>query len=372
MCRLARRCPDGEDGAIAILVAILVVGGVLMAMLAMTVDVGQLYAERRELQNGADAAVLAVAQDCAKGTTCDASTAGNSTAGKLANANAKDAASAVDEVCGHGHANLAPCPQSSTSVYDCPALPSANTKFVQVRTSTLRSDDSHLMPPVFARLLLGNETYDGTSVHACARAAWGPPSQVESALPVTISLCEWQRYTASGTMYAPPPPYTSGLPAGFEHVLYLHDTKGASGCPASPSGGDLPGGFGWLNSTQCRALVDENSWVDDDTGVSINGDCKDVIAGLVGKVIYLPIFDQTNDLTGSNGAYHIQQFVAFYLSGYNLPAAKPNHVDSAVGGRLCKGNDKCLYGWFTEGTVPSGGSIGGGPDMGVTTIVLIG
>ena len=105
----------------------------------------------------------------------------------------------------------------------------------------------------------------------------------------------------------------------------------SAACPAGPSGSDLPGGFGWLNSNQCRALVDENSWVDDDTGVSINGDCKDVIAGLVGKVIYLPIFDQTNDLTGSNGAYHIPQFVAFYLSGYNLPAAKPNHVDSAVG-----------------------------------------
>ena len=50
------------------LVAVLLGGGVLLGLGAMVIDVGQLYQERAELQNGADAAALAVAKSCALGT----------------------------------------------------------------------------------------------------------------------------------------------------------------------------------------------------------------------------------------------------------------------------------------------------------------
>ena len=50
-----------------ILVAILLGFGVLLGMAALVIDVGRLYQERAELQNGADAAAIGVAKSCALG-----------------------------------------------------------------------------------------------------------------------------------------------------------------------------------------------------------------------------------------------------------------------------------------------------------------
>lgn len=60
-----RRRPTGEEGAVAVFVAVLLV--VFMAAVALTVDVGGLYLRRRELVNGADAAALSAARTCARG-----------------------------------------------------------------------------------------------------------------------------------------------------------------------------------------------------------------------------------------------------------------------------------------------------------------
>jgi Flp pilus assembly protein TadG len=49
-----------DRGAIGVLVGMLLATGVLLGMAALTVDVGMLYQERAELQNGADAASIAV------------------------------------------------------------------------------------------------------------------------------------------------------------------------------------------------------------------------------------------------------------------------------------------------------------------------
>jgi len=57
----------GERGAIATIVAMLFGLGVLLGAGALTVDVGNINAERRQLQNGADAAALSAARDCAGG-----------------------------------------------------------------------------------------------------------------------------------------------------------------------------------------------------------------------------------------------------------------------------------------------------------------
>ena len=57
-----------DRGAVLVWVALMIV--VLLGVGALVLDVGALCVERRELQNGADAAALAVAQDCAEGD-CD-------------------------------------------------------------------------------------------------------------------------------------------------------------------------------------------------------------------------------------------------------------------------------------------------------------
>ena len=102
MALLRDEQPDErESGAIIVIVAVLLVGGVLIGMAALSIDVGSLYAERRQLQNGADSAALAVAQDAAR--SCSTGSCVPTTrAQTYANSNAKDGASSVLEVCGAG------------------------------------------------------------------------------------------------------------------------------------------------------------------------------------------------------------------------------------------------------------------------------
>ena len=54
--------PDSERGAAGVLVAVMML--VLIGVGAIAVDVGQIYAERAELQNAADAGALAGAEIC--------------------------------------------------------------------------------------------------------------------------------------------------------------------------------------------------------------------------------------------------------------------------------------------------------------------
>lgn len=63
-----------ERGAVAVFVT--VVAAVLLGVLGLAVDAGALYQERKELRNGADAAALAIAEDCAlQPGTCSQGTA---------------------------------------------------------------------------------------------------------------------------------------------------------------------------------------------------------------------------------------------------------------------------------------------------------
>src|SRR5262249_30110205 len=194
-CPVLARLRRDDRGAIGVLVAILLSAGVLTGLAALVVDVGQVYAERSQLQNGADAGALAVAKSCAQGA-CAPGNAAN-----YANANSADGVSAVDLVCGSG--SLGACPPSTGALTDCPPAPPAGTNYVDVHTSTLTAGGSTLLPTAFAKTLLGNQNYNGTSVFACAQAEWGPPS-ASGGLAVTFSACEWDQAPSDGTVFAPP------------------------------------------------------------------------------------------------------------------------------------------------------------------------
>ena len=182
---------DDDDGAVTMIVAVVLAGGVLLGMAALTVDVGLIHAERRELQNGADAGALAVAQQCAVGPGCDTTTGG--LANTYADSNALDTQSRVTTVCGSGP-SVPGCPGASgPALTRCTAsVPSGLEGWIEVRTRTETTAGQTLLPPRFARSLAGNGSYAGTDVGACARAAWGTPTSAIPALPVTISC-------ASGT-----------------------------------------------------------------------------------------------------------------------------------------------------------------------------
>ena len=55
-----------ERGAVAVMVALLMVP--LIAFAAIAIDVAAMWSERQQLQTAADAGALAIAQDCARGT----------------------------------------------------------------------------------------------------------------------------------------------------------------------------------------------------------------------------------------------------------------------------------------------------------------
>lgn len=373
MLRLIRKRGQ-ERGAVAVVVAIVFGSLVVSGAAALTIDAGSLYSERRVVQNGADAASLALAQACARGDVARCSaTSGDLTS--LANLNSPDRFTDIDSVCG-STAPFASCgalPANPTLV-QCTKLPPsfpATVKWVEVRTKT-RSTTAN--PSVVRKYFanLSDPSYDGIGVKACARAAWGPPSGGPPTIPVTISVCEWNNLTATGTSFVGPGPYNdpyqspdlspgiaypSPGPLTYEKRLLLHDTTGSTTCPSGPSGADLPGGFGWLETAAgCEINVPATGWVADDPGNSPPSGCN--LAPLVGSVAYIPIYRNTDGLSGSNGRYLLDGFSAFYFTGYSIPSDRPRSI--ATDRHLCTPSQTCLYGWFTSGVIPVGTFLGGG------------
>lgn len=356
-----------DDGAAAILIAILL-PLVLLGFGALVIDAGSLYSERRQLQNGADAATLALAQVCASGSCTNSSGQSPLTqASGYADRNSKDGASYVDVnlICGTA-------PGLTACATTPPGLP-AGAKYVSVTTQTGTSAGASLMPAILGKVI--DSSYNGKTVAATAIAAYGAPAGLTSGLPVTISLCEWNAYTANGTVFGTPK-YTSKM----EHILYLHDTTGAAGCKAGPAGSDLPGGFGWLltKTSACTAYSDVNSEFPDDPGVSIDNACKDELDKLVNTTVNIPIFGSVSG-TGANIKYTMTGFAAFYLTGWGLPGT---FHDSTIPGTKCfqggklglSSSSKYLCGVFTTPLEPADGVIGGGAGLpgGVTVFQLIG
>jgi Flp pilus assembly protein TadG len=365
----ARLAGPGERGAIGVLVAVLISGGALFGVGALVIDVGQLYQNRAELQSGADAAALAVAKSCATGTCAP------SIATQYATANASKltgGTAGVDLVCGSGA--LGACPASTGQIYDCPAPPPAGTNYVDVHTSTKLANGSTLLPPAFAGTLLGNGGYRGSTVHACAQAEWGAPSTA-TVVGVTISACTWDQATSLGTSFAPAPPYPPNpLPAAsLDQVLQLHGTSKnpGSGCPTEPAGADAPGNFGWTSDLlgNCSVTVNGNTY-GGSTGTSVSGDCQTLLSAAwsARSLIYIPVYVSLSG-TGNNVSYTLKGFAAFVVTGYHMPSFTAK--DWLKPANDCKGSNFCLNGYFTQGLIPTTGTLGGS-NLGATVIKLAG
>jgi len=160
-----------ERGAVTTIVAILLGFGVVMGMSALVIDVGNLYAEREQLQSGADAGAYAVARACVT-NGCD-SAAGVATqvqlARRFAERNATDGQASVSEVCGRWGA-LPACDTPATNLTRCLRDPDPTETYVEVRVHTRMPDGSPLLPPTFAGGLAG-DGFNGTKVGACARVS---------------------------------------------------------------------------------------------------------------------------------------------------------------------------------------------------------
>jgi hypothetical protein len=347
-----------ESGATAVIVVLLLTA--LLGISAIVVDGGLLYFERRQLQNGADAGALAIAQDCSGGACGPYS----DTAFELAGLNAIDGESYA-EVCGSPGAGLPPC---SPAV----AAP-AGAEFVRVTNRTGDAAGTALLPPTLARAI--SPEYDGTTVSAAAAVAWGYPRQVQ-VLPLAISICDWRLGTGVGGNFPPAPPYPP-FPANPPFPEQTVKVQGNQSDTCVHNGQTYKGGFGWLapdtptSPRSCQATVDANSLeASGSTGASPPNpphdyDCSpDWFRDNVWKrTVYIPVFSETIG-QGSNASYRILGFAAFYVTGYDLTGQ--HRQPSQVTGDFPCGNDKCFSGYFHEDIIPAISY--GGPNLGLVSM----
>jgi Flp pilus assembly protein TadG len=380
---LLRLLGKDDRGAIGILIAVLIGGGVLLGMAALVVDVGQIYQNRAELQNGADAGALAVARQCGLNNCINTMT----TALGYANSNASGLTGHTDGVtivCGHDNQDpgaLNPCPAAieSSALTACPQDPTNGASFVDVLTSTKLPSGSTLLPPVFAQTLVGGPTYNGTTVQACAQAEWGTAEQSDS-LALTLSLCQWQDLTGTGG-------------SGFNTDVAVFIKGKAKQC-AGPAGQNMPGGFDWLqqtSSTSCTAYIDLTmDTTVTNTGNNVSGACKtallnDVNSATAGKpvTVFVPVFGCNQSApawcpvtgTGANAQYYVVGLAGFVIIGYaNIPGMQDNGTNTACTSvKGSGGNAPCLEGYFTPGLDPVAKHVNPSPSpFEVSTIALTG
>jgi Flp pilus assembly protein TadG len=358
--RLARAVlrPLGRDerGVIGVLIAMMFGAGVLTGIGALVIDAGQLFQERAELQNGADAAALAVAKSCATGTC--AAAAATTLAAQYANANASALTgnTAASVVCGTGA--LGACPGVTGAQTDCPAAPVGGAGYVDVRTSTLVGG-SILLPPIFAKSLLGNGSYQGSTVKACAQAQWGgapPPGIITAAF--TISACEWWQATTAGTVYAP---VTAPLAAN-DRQIKLRSGAGA-GCTGYATPADAVSLFGWMKEGNPGGCTSNS--IPGPTYPVLTSTPTDCNPGLFNDwtnrhtVIDIPVYTSVTGCCGS-AVYNLQGIAAFVVTGYNVPAtfggttSEPDWLNAALS---CSGATYCINGYFVSPLVPYTGTI---------------
>ena len=398
-----RRLRD-ETGAVAIVVALLATA--MFGFGALVIDVGALYSERRALQTGADAASLAIAQECAA-DECDSAGAA-ATATAFADSNALDASAGVKSICSNSPALL-----MGPQVTPCagPAGMPSGASFVTVTTKTRNPEPENT--DTVAPILSGIFGSDGVPVGARATAVWGGPGgTLAQSLPITFSYCEWAVLTRGGQDMPTWPLTTSDLNSpevrdlerkitffgGSEDPELNHCSEIASGSdlPEEPNP-DTPGGFGWADGAKegCTATDVEDGEYQKESG-NTDGDCSQKLISVYAntwtsgtpELLYLPVYE-----TVDNGTYKLQTYVAFVLTGFRLgtgcgPASScqgPSLVNNAThpAGELCHArnwqtgipyqtseqNQVCLTGFFVKAPPPASSPVGG-PSLGVTVFHL--
>lgn len=418
--RIKRR--STERGAVAVLTAV-VVGAVLLAVLALSVDVGGMTLERRQLQNAADATALALAQDCGSLPIDDCDPSLLSGVEPLLGDNSwLDDESAFDTsyyplgVCARNVGGFIDCDSASgteslSDLAKCPPVPDwlqgdgDVLPYVETYSRTL-DDGSGALLPAF-----GPDSAATTQV-ACSRAAWGPAAPAtQNIIALTMSQCDWvsqtgyditqppdaqpATFTIEPGPKGPKPGYDSdssnAIPDWPANERAVYSKGNPTSCETSSPGGTAPGGFAWLNSLGgCTAELDDDNWVKTKAGADAVCTTGQLDA-MVGTIIYVPVFDcmakeiknpipnpsaepnYCSSGVGDNTYYHVDGFAAFYLSGYFTNNGSHASV-RPPGGYRCGNPDRCLFGWFTKALIsPEDADIvppgsGGTPDYGLTVI----
>lgn len=360
---LARRLGRHDRGAVAVTVAILLAGGTLLGFAALAVDVGVIYSEREQLQSGADAAALGLANACSRGRDeCDDNDSRLAFAKSLASANADDNAADAYYVCGRDSRGwLAGCSgHEPNNLTRCVGARPTSGYYVEVHVRTLNADGSTLLPPVFAQAVAGGPS-TGPRVGACARASWQEGSSTTTAA-FAISICA---YSASKTDDADDNPakhHENGF--STEHTFRynarstpLHDL--AAECRSSPpTTGRIrwnnPPDFAWLATTGagCTPSI-TNGRVYDNGITSWPTACRPFIRAVQPHTTPLtrfnvPVIDGMRTI-GGRTQYHVAFYQVFTVTGFYRTSR--DNAGSWLGSPAnpCAfrfGSDRCIAGVY--------------------------
>lgn len=309
---------DRERGAVSIMVAFLMV--LLLGFAAIAVDVGVLYAERAQLQNGADAAALAMAQKCARDLNGPLCTESSGVAIDYANKNSLDNLSNVQSV----------------------GLDKAAGK-VTVKTGAQEPGGEANTVSLFFANALGVPTAE---VGAVSSAIWGSPTAGRTPFPLTFSICQ-----------------VEGWVEGATQTLQSHGSGANPSCNYGPSGQTVSGGFGWLlqDPGKCGGSVDIHlAEGGSETGNDGPSNCDATMNSWANEInagrdvtVLLPIFNKVTG-TGSSASYNLTSFAAFKIVGWkfsggsSLPMVFHNTETYTGTGNACVGDCRGIIGKFVK------------------------
>ncbi|UOW00019.1 pilus assembly protein TadG-related protein [Agrococcus sp. SCSIO52902] len=327
-----------DRGAVAVWVAILMVPFLILAALA--IDVGAANADRQRLQHGADAAALAIAQECALGD-CAGSDA---TAQELADNNSP----------------MGGDPTATVLELD------VENGWVEVQTESSRD---FWFAPIIDR--------DSATMQATSAASWNQYPTGGAHLPLAISWCEIVHWAGldAGDVLRNGAGEVIGLSIPEEATDVVLFSKGNKtdfhACPSgtNPNGSNgaaPPGGFGWLTtSAPCSATTAVDGSYYSEPGRSPT--CDDAqLREMIGTTVLVPIFDSVVG-SGRSGAYRVFGYIAFTLEGYSN-----NKGEAGVRPPSCKSNDDCIFGTIQRFVDLGSGftTSPGGPQLGTTSVEL--
>ncbi|WP_415854597.1 pilus assembly protein TadG-related protein [Sinomonas sp. G460-2] len=330
-----------ERGAVAVVTALLLT--VLLAVGALAVDGGMLYAKRAQLQSGADAAAIAVAQKCAKSLTDPQCSATSTLATSLAQSNMQA-----------NQAGIASLTINTTA---------------QTVTATTQPLQPGMQPGSVSLFLAQTLGITSATLGAAASAAWGSPSTGLAAFPLTFSVCQVQ-----------------GQINGGAQLLQDHGVGANASCNYGPSGQFVPGGFGWLvqNPGQCGATINvAQSEAGSSPGNSGPSNCEAVYQQWITAlqngqqaIVLLPIFTAVNG-TGSSAVYTLAGFAAYSVIGWKFSGGttapyvynnQPSNVSSSL---WCTGSCRGIIGQFiTYVTLDNTYQVGPSTPFGATIVRL--
>lgn len=292
---MTRRVKQNETGAAALIVAVL--GIVVFGMLAFVTDLGLAYVHKQRVQNGADSAALAVAQEIARTAEPDQNCA-------------EIAATMAGLPMREGFAE----PYFAQNVSQDASLADGATGFAigcdtETGLVTVEVAGKQSSPMFFGGVFGGGE--DGIAVAQSAISVVGPAGAVTGVRPFAICQALANQLLAN--------------PSGSLTIPFDNSDTGCGSASGNWGVLDLDGGSNGTSDLAAWVATGYDQPISTDPPVLIPGDpgapppgaLTAAMDSILDDEIVLPVFDTVSG-TGSGSQFHITGFIGVKLCGWKF------------------------------------------------------